>query len=94
MLVAPRCSVGALSCEVARYTVTVACGGRRVHASLSVMRGCPTTERGAARAERKGDTKTSVQLLLKGKNFFGHCLATCRAARREWIKCKCSGEDQ
>lgn len=27
-------------------------------------------------------------LLLK------HCLATCLAARREWIKCKCSDEDQ
>lgn len=70
-----------------------------MHAFLSVMKGCLTTEYCVVRAKHKGIIKICSQLLLKGKTFFffsllKHHLATCLAARREWIKCKCSDEDQ
>lgn len=51
-------------------------------------------------AKHKGIIKTCRQVLFKDKTFgffflllLKHCLATCLAARREWIKCKCSDED-
>lgn len=68
-----------------------------MHAFLLVMKGCPIMEHCAVCARHKG-IKTCSQLLLQGKTFFLFFLklylATCLAARREWIKCKCSGEDQ